>query len=233
MDSEAMDRAVPFGDRRSRTLYRLAAAISETRRPDEVLLVGVDGVDGAGKTVFADELAEVLERRGIGVLRASVDGFHHPSSIRYRRGRRSPEGFFLDSYDYDAVRRLLLEPLAEPGERQVVRRIYDVHAEEPIEAVWESTSDVEVLVFDGIFLHRPELRDLWDLSIFLEVDFNVSIPRGAGRGDGDPDPTAASNRRYVEGQKLYLATCRPQERATWVIDNNVLADAYLTDEPQN
>jgi uridine kinase len=67
----------------------------------------------------------------------------------------------------------------------------------------------------------------------LEVDFNVSIPRGAGRGYGDPDPAAASNRRYVEGQRLYLATCRPQERATWVIDNNVLADAYLTNEPRN
>jgi uridine kinase len=36
--------------------------------------------------------------------------FHHPPAIRYRRGRRSPEGFFLHSYDYGALRRLLLEP---------------------------------------------------------------------------------------------------------------------------
>lgn len=198
-----------------------------------MLLVAVDGVDGAGKTVFANELAEVLKRRGIAVLRASVDGFHNPPSIRYQRGRRSPEGFFLDSYDYDAVRRLLLEPLARSGERRVVRRIYDVHAETRVEAVRESVYDVEVLVFDGIFLHRPELRDLWDLSVFLEVDFEVSIPRGAGRGYGDPDPTAPSNRRYVEGQRLYLSTCRPHERATWVIDNNILADARLTDGPRN
>jgi uridine kinase len=228
-----MDRAEPCADRRSRTLDHLAAAISETRRPEHVLLVAVDGVDGAGKTVFANELADVLERRGIAVLRASVDGFHHPSSIRYQRGRRSPEGFFFDSYDYGAVRRLLLEPLAGSGERRVVRRIYDVHAEEPVEAVRESAGDVEVLAFDGIFLHRSELRDLWDLSVFLEVDFEVSIPRGAGRGYGDPDPAAPSNRRYVEGQRLYLATCRPHERATWVIDNNVLADARLTDGPRN
>jgi uridine kinase len=225
-----VDRAEQTADdRRGMTLGDLGAAISEARRPEKVVLVAIDGVDGAGKTVFADELADVLKRQGIVVLRGSVDGFHHPPSIRYRRGRRSPEGFFLDSYDYGALRRLLLEPLMEPGERRVVRRVYDVHAEKPVEADPESAADVEVLVFDGIFLHRPELRDLWDLSIFLEVDFEVSVPRGAGRGYGDPDPTAASNRRYVEGQRRYLASCQPRDRATWVIDNNVLAEAHLSD----
>lgn len=228
-----MERPEQGADRRSRTLDHLAAAISEARQPQRVLLVAVDGVDGAGKTVFADELAEVLDSRGVAVFRASVDGFHHPPSIGYRRGRDSPEGFFVDSYDYGTLRRLLLEPLAGSGERRVVRRVYDVHAEQPVEAVSESVADIEVLVFDGIFLHRPELRDLWDLSVFLEVDFKASIPRGAGRGYGDHDPDAASNRRYVEGQRLYLATCRPRQRATWVIDNNVLADARLTDGPPN
>lgn len=33
---------------------------------------------------------------------------------------------------------------------------------------------------------------------------------------------AAENRRYVEGQKLYLQVCKPQRRATIVIDNEDL-----------
>jgi hypothetical protein len=61
-----------------------------------------------------------------------------------------------------------------------VRRIYDVHAERPVTPVVGSAADAQVVVFDGIFLHRPELRE-------FEVDFDVSIPRGAGRGYGDPD----------------------------------------------
>jgi ABC-type glutathione transport system ATPase component len=64
-------------------------------------LVGVDGVDGAGKTTFCDGLAQVLRSRGREVVRASVDDFHHPRAIRWQRGRTSPEGFFLDSYDYE------------------------------------------------------------------------------------------------------------------------------------
>jgi hypothetical protein len=41
-----------------------------------------------------------------------------------------------------------------------------------------------VLVLDSPFLHRPELRDIWDFSIFLDAPFDVTIPRGAARGPG-------------------------------------------------
>lgn len=44
------------------------------------LLVGVDGVDGVGKTTFADRLAAVLESRGRGVVRVCLDDFLQPSS---------------------------------------------------------------------------------------------------------------------------------------------------------
>ena len=195
---------------------------------DDVVRGAVDGVDGAGKSVFADELADELERTGVRVLRASVDGFHNPREVRYARGRTSPEGFFRDSYDHDALERLLLRPLDEGGDRRVVRAVHDVEAERPVEPVVEDARDVDVLILDGIFLHRDRLRHWWHHSVFLDVDFEVATPRGAQRSDGDPDPGAASNRRYVEGQRLYRRECEPQRRASVVIDNNDLATASIT-----
>lgn len=217
----------PGGSRRRETLATVADEIAAVRDPGRVARVAVDGVDGAGKTVFADELAELLTARGASVLRASVDGFHHPPEIRYRRGRGSPEGFFRDSYDYPALRRLLLDPLHGNGDRRVVEAIYDVHAEAPVPPTVEAATDTDVLVFDGIFLHRPELRNHWDYSVFLEVDFEISIPRGARRGYGDPDPEAPSNHRYIEGQRLYLRECDPCGHASCVIGNNNVADADI------
>jgi len=41
-------------------------------------IVATDGVDGSGKTTFADALALPISRRGRAVIRASVDGFHNP-----------------------------------------------------------------------------------------------------------------------------------------------------------
>jgi uridine kinase len=85
------------------------------------------------------------------------------------------------------------------------------------------SSPSSILLFDGIFLHRPELRPYWDASIFLQVDFAVSVNRCASRDGTSPDVTAIVNRRYVEGQRLYLLACEPAKRATMTIDNNELS----------
>ncbi|HEX8973374.1 uridine kinase [Oryzihumus sp.] len=190
---------------------------------DRVRRVGVDGVDGAGKTVFADELAVVLSGRGVLVVRASVDGFHHPAQVRHRRGRHSPEGFFRDSYDYVRMREALLDPVAPGGSGLVRTAVNDVATDTPVELAPVALGPGDVLLVDGIFLHRPELRPCWDWSVFLQVDFAVSVPRGAARDGTDPDPAADSQQRYVQGQRLYLAECAPYRHASAVIDNADLA----------
>jgi uridine kinase len=76
-----------------------------------------------------------------------------------------------------------------------------------------------VLIVDGLFLHRDELRNFWDLSVFLDVPFNVSVPRMAHRDGTHPDPEHPSVRRYVEGQRLYFRSCAPQLRTDILVDN--------------
>jgi uridine kinase len=187
------------------------------RRDDGVLRVGIDGVDGAGKTTLADALAEALRADGVPVIRASVDGFHHPRAVRYRRGRESPEGFFRDSYDYGALRRVLLDPLGPGGSRRYRTVVFDHRSDCPVGVPEQRAEPGAALIVDGIFLHRPELRAYWDFSVFLDVRFEVSIPRGSQRGEGSPDPLAPENRRYVEGQRLYLRECDPKAHATVVV----------------
>jgi len=201
---------------------RIAAAIDGTpsRR---TIRVGVDGVDGAGKTCFADELGAVLAARGRPVIRAGIDSFHNPRAIRYRRGRDSPEGYFLDSFDHDLLRRVLLDPLSPGGSGRYRVAAFDHITDSAVDVAEESAADGAILVFDGIFLHRPELAGYWDYSVFLRVGFDVSVPRCAWRDATSPDPCAESNRRYVDGQRLYLMRCRPEARATVVIDNADLA----------
>lgn len=174
-------------------------------------LVAVDGVDGAGKTTFADALAPLIARP---VVRASVDGFHHPARERHARGRESGEGFYRDSYDYEALRRDLLDPFRDGAPFR--RAVFDWRTDSPVETQPLTAPDDAVLVLDGIFLHRPELRSYWTFSIFLRVSEATSIARCAARDGAE----AAANPRYVHGQRLYLAECDPERRATRVVDND-------------
>ena len=50
-------------------LRDVAAHVPDPRTLGRPVLVGVDGMDGAGKTTFADELAAELRREGRDVVR--------------------------------------------------------------------------------------------------------------------------------------------------------------------
>jgi uridine kinase len=195
---------------------------------DRVRRVAVDGVDGAGKAHFADALSVELSAHGATVVRASATGFLNTPRTRHRRGRDSAEGFYRDSFDYGQLVRLLLDPLSPGGNREYVRKVYDVRRERDVRPVRELAPTDAILVLDGIFTHRDEIVRYWDYSVWLEVPYAVSIPRGAARGYGDPDPNSPKNRRYIEGQRLYMVECHPKERASIVIDNaDLTAPAVL------
>jgi uridine kinase len=179
-------------------------------------IIAVDGVDGAGKTIFADDLAGHLSERGLAVFRSGADHFHHSRSVRYTRGKTSPEGFYRDSYDYAGLREALLYP-ARIG-RPARLALFDHRTDQPVAGEAVVLPLPAVLVFDGLFLHRPELRDEWDLSIFLDVPFEVSYARMAARDGSNPSPTAAANRRYYQGQQLYLSEANPRAAADILVD---------------
>jgi uridine kinase len=210
-------------DAHASLLARLADAVAGYR-PDRRVRIAIDGVDGAGKTTLADALAPLVAAKGRPVIRASVDDFHNPKGARYARGRYSPDGFYLDSYDYDSFHRLLLEPLSPGGSGQYAAERFDLDNDRPFDLDPRQAAPTAALIVDGIFLHRPELRSCWDLSIFLTVDFGVSLPRGAARGENfdATDPDSSPHRRYVGGQKRYLAECDPEHLADIVIDYNDL-----------
>lgn len=100
------------------------ADLIASRRPGHVLRVAVDGPDAAGKTTLADELAGSPTGRRA-VIRAGIDGFHRLRDVRLRRGSLWPEGLYLDSFDYDAIRRAVLDPLSPGGDRRYRTAVFD------------------------------------------------------------------------------------------------------------
>lgn len=208
---------------RQQTIEKLADLIAAVDRPHP-LRVGIDGPGAAGKTTLADDLVEPLSRRGRTVLRASLDGFHNPPETRYRRGRHSVEGYYADSFNFDAVRRLLLQPLGPTGDRRFRRAVYDFRTESPVDAPLETAPPGAVLLFEGVFVLREELLDHWDYRLFVAADFDITTERAARR-DADhfssPDAVRAKYQsRYVPGQQMYLDRCQPDRRADAVLDNN-------------
>jgi uridine kinase len=80
-----------------------------------------------------------------------------------------------------------------------------------------------VLVFDGVFLLREQLSDLWTLSVYLRVSPEESLRRAMVR---DLELFGSYEEiehrylgRYLPGQALYRRDADPEAAAHVVVDN--------------
>lgn len=127
------------------------------------------------------------------VHRVSVDDFVNPPEERYRRGELSPEGFYRDLVDVAAF----------------------------VEAC--GAGNGATVVAEGIFLLRPELRDLWTLSVHLRISEEESLRRAlerdVGRFGSAEEVERRYRARYLPGQALYRREADPEGRADVLVDH--------------
>ncbi|MCK4512020.1 uridine kinase [bacterium] len=215
---------------RDSLLAELAHAIAATARSYPIR-VAIDGVGASGKTVLADELAGSLAGLGRTVIRASIDGFHRPRHQRYERGNTSPEGYLDDSFDYDAVRSRLLIPLGPGGSLRYRTAVFDFRTESAVDSQTRTADPDAVLLFDGVFILREELRGSWDFSIFVDAGFEVTLARALERDlslfGSERAVRERYESRYIPGERLYLERCRPREYADAVVFNDEPANPGL------
>lgn len=209
---------VRWAPERRDTMKALAEELLQQYAQGRVV-VAVDGADGAGKTVFADDLASELRGLSHTVFRASMDDFHQPRAIRHAKGRESAQGFYEDSYDYSAFRRVLLGPFRMAGATGFSTAFFDVKRDVPFESSWQTGPADAILIVDGIFLLRPELAGIWNFAIWLDAPDAVRRERMIERDGSHPEFDTPLGQRYLGGQELYQLDAKPRTAASAIIDN--------------
>jgi len=194
------------------------------------VLVAIDGRSGAGKSTFADELAKTIGQQERPVVRSTTDSFHRPRAERLRLGPASAEGYVADSHQLDLLACELLEPFAR-GASSVLVAAFDEPSDAPA-PVSVDVGESAVLIFDGLFLQRPELAPFWHLTVYLEADDRIDqrwldyllsgLPVEASARAAAIDERLGQARwpRYRNGWSRYAEQMKPAERASMVIDNN-------------
>ncbi len=229
---------------RTAVISHAADHIIAQRQPEIPLLVAIDGIDGSGKSTFADELATNLAARpgDHHIVRATIDSFHNPRAERYRRGKGSGAGFYFDSHNLKELRARLLDPFRTGLGAEYTTACFDEPSDQAVDPESKTLAGNEVLLFDGIFACRPELEGYWDYVIHLDGRARVNLGRlGVVMADAPQQPEALVDHvltwvqrmdRYTSGMAIYLDSDRPTERADLVIDNNDLANPRVVSSRQ-
>ncbi|MDQ1083449.1 MULTISPECIES: hypothetical protein [Microbacterium] len=93
--------------------------------------------------------------------------------------------------------------LADGGPEARERFVAPFRAGEEFGAGFVAPADA-VLVVDGRFLHTPEVRGLWNFSVWLESNPPLGMPR--------PE--------LPDAEKHYLRTARPKAAASVIVENS-------------
>jgi phosphoribulokinase len=160
------------------------------RRP---VIVGIDGRSGAGKSTLARALAAAS-----------------PLSARVVEG----DDFYLGTglgFDWQRLERQVLEP-ARRGDATLRYQRYAW--DEQRLGDWTSLTGANCLVVEGIYMFRRELRERFDLKIWVDAEEVVRLERIRARhATYSPelrDRQNASIERWLADEDQYICNHQPQ-----------------------
>lgn len=185
--------------------------MAERARP---ILIALDGGSGSGKSTIALLVAETL-----GATLIQSDDFFAANIPDAGWNIRGPVARAADCIDWQRLRTTALAPLlaGKPARWQA----FDFEAGQRPDGTYAmQTASVErdptpVIVLDGLFSTRPELADLIDLSVLIDVPVAVRHVRLAAREDHGF--LEAWHARWDEAEEYYLTRVRPESAFDLVI----------------
>ena len=213
---------------REETVARVASELVSRRdRQAHPLRVGIDGRSTAGKTHLAHELVAELETRHVTALRVGIDEFHRKGHKgRSERGDWTPESRLAEGLDYESFRACVLQPLGPGGSRRIRPRKLDSFHDEYWPEEWLEVAEGAIVVCDAGHGFVPQLRDLWDYRIWLEISAETMVARATSRDIAWAGSREQVRQRYeafwVPMDAYYQSSCEPAAVAHCVIENNDL-----------
>jgi phosphoglycolate phosphatase len=182
------------------------------------IVLGINGVDASGKTIFAEALRAYLEHCGYQTQMLHMDDFHNPKEIRYKD--TSPEGYIDYAFDLNGLHSIITETKRNGIDKEFL--VLDLDLDTYTKKLTVRTTRNTIIILEGVLLYRPPINNLIDYRIFLDIDFIEVLKRVTIR---DVPKYGAEflnkyRERYIPAQKIYLQKFNPEQLCDLVIDNN-------------
>lgn len=197
----------------------LVAAIQQHRSilpRDRSLLVAVSGIDGSGKGYTTAQLVTALNQQGLHAVNINLDAWLTLPSERFNTINPG-EHFYRHAFHFEALFDQLIEPLRHNRSVHLVTTLTG-EAGIPFTQTYDFDA-VEIIVLEGIFLLKQELRHRYDLSIWVDCSFETALERALKRNQEGLSP-AAIRQVYFPAQRSHLATDNPRAAADLIYLND-------------
>ncbi len=192
--------------------------IKSLLKPDRTLIIGIDGLGGAGKSTISEAVYGQLCRDGYNVTLLHIDDFIHPRSVRYNDNYTEWECYYNIQWRYD----YLVDEVIQPIKSGVFKDTIELYDKEN-DTYYLSNADISagsIVIVEGVFLQREELCNLFDFMIYIDISESVRLERVLERdgyiGDKEQIKEKYDN-RYFPAERYYVEKCLPAMNADYII----------------
>lgn len=197
----------------------------KARKGMSAFVIGVNGVDTSGKTMFAKSLSNYLFTNGYNTQLVHIDDFHNPNHIR-KSGNNPIDSYYQNAFNIELLCNEILEPISKGKEISKTLTLLDLESDQFTNIQEYHINKETIVIIEGVLLYREPLYRYFDLKIFLDISFNEVLRRASLRDVpiyGEEFLDKYRN-KYIPIQKKYIAEHNPIIHSDIVIDNN---DYYL------
>ena len=177
-------------------------ALVDKRQGDRTV-VAIDGMSTAGKSTLATAVAKALTDATL----IPGDDFYRVMNDETRL-LLTPEQGYHEDFDWQRLRDEVLVPLREGRPARYQR--YDWSTGEL--GSWAVVESTRIVIVEGVYVSRPELRQLFDLVIWVEAPANTRFARQAQRDD-----SPAWVDRWDRAEQFFVRTHDPAGTADLVV----------------
>ena len=141
---------------------------------NERILVGISGAPGSGKSTLSQALSSKLNKLEHVAAVIPMDGYHLDDSLLKDLGLLKRKGA-PETFDFVGFKHLLLRV---KNEDEVVYPVFDREREISIAGAGILKKNIRIVIVEGNYLLFDEepwscLSELWDYSVFLDVELTV------------------------------------------------------------
>jgi HAD superfamily hydrolase (TIGR01549 family) len=210
------DDLLSIFDRRLPIFEKILKETREKKPKDKAFVIGVNGIDGAGKTQFAEALEVFLKTQGELTQSIHLDDFHNPKAIRYA-GSDQADNYYNRSFNTGLIIDKLLAPIQKKQSISLKLKTLDLQTDKFENERKYIIKPSTIIIFEGVFLFRKELAPYIELKIFLDIPFEECRKRASARDT--EEIVDRYDAKYLPAQRKYLSEYPPAKAADIVIDN--------------
>lgn len=165
-----------------------------------VIFVGIAGGTGSGKTTLAQKIHQVFPES----ILISQDSYYKDLSHLSFEERKKTNFDHPNSLEFSLLKKHLID--LKNG-KAIEQPIYNFHVHAR-EKQTEKIKPAQIVLVEGILLlSMPEMRDLFDIKIFVDTDDDVRILRRIERDMQE------RSRDFSSVKEQYLKTVKPMHDA--------------------